>query len=56
MEDNELFCFGVWCGDIRRPYGGINKSNFAYLLITIFVNNLYLPPLKKKKKPKISSD
>ena len=33
--------FVLGSGDIRRPYGGINKSNFAYLLIPIFVNNFY---------------
>ena len=33
--------FVLGSGDIRRPYGGINKSNFADLLIPIFVNNFY---------------
>ena len=33
--------FLLGSADIRRPYGGINKSNFAYLLIPIFVNNFY---------------
>ena len=33
--------FVLGSGDIRRPYGGINKSNFAYLLLPIFVNNFY---------------
>ena len=36
--------FVLGSGDIRRPYGGINKSNFAYLLIPIFVNNFYDNP------------